>query len=133
MDIETIPAPVRRTTSILSMAVVLSFSLAYLFISAQAGRIVPTMMSALAAWFSYLIIHYVDTGEVIDTLKTEKHLPESDSDWTVFGLSSFLFITGMAFGGRAVSNTNLLEATMGAGILITGYFIAHDVLAENLV
>ncbi|MFB6294337.1 MAG: hypothetical protein ABEI97_01110 [Candidatus Nanohaloarchaea archaeon] len=124
---------VKRVFLILAGFTVLSKSTAYLFITALRGRPRLAVSAALVAWLSYLTIHYAETGSIVDPRPQEKRLPDSDSDWVVFGLSSFLFITGMVFASRGITRANVLEAGLGAGISFAGYFVAHHELSEHLV
>jgi hypothetical protein len=69
----------------------------------------------------------------VDLSADEKHLPSSEDNWVIFGLSSFLFVAGMAMGAAGVNQDNIVQSVFGAGILMTGYFIAHYEFNDKIV
>jgi hypothetical protein len=122
-----------RKVSVFTGLVVLSYSLAKLFIYAQEELYLRTTAMAFLGWSSYLYIHYLETGQLIDRRKEEKKLPESESNWMVLGVSAVLFALGMAFGSLGVNAGETIPATVGAASVMTGYFVAHYEFSNIIV
>jgi len=122
-----------KYSGILIGFVAVSYSLASLFIYAKNGMLQESIFMSLTAWIGYLLIHYCETGVLVDSKPDEKHIPESDSNWIIFAIASSLFVLGMVIGSNGVRTENVLKAFAGASILIGGYFAAHYELTDCLV
>lgn len=122
-----------RIAKTVSGFVVLSFSLAALFINAKKGLILESVVPSFTSWLGYLLIHWSETGQIIDRPKKERELPESEKSWTSLVVSAVLFSLGMAFGSYGVFTEHIFIASAGAGTLLVGYFIAHLQFSEHVV
>lgn len=85
------------------------------------------------SWVSYLIIHYVETGVLIDSRENEKVLPDGDRNWLHLALSTVFFSVGMVLGAHGVTNERFLQSMIGASVLLLGYFVAHFEFSDNIV
>lgn len=123
----------RRVVKTVTGFLVLSFSLAALFITAKNGSVPKAVALAFTSWLGYILIHWSETGQIIDKPKKERKLPESERSWTALVVSAMLFALGMAFGSYGVFSEHLLIASTGAGTLLIGYFIAHLQFSDHVV
>lgn len=117
----------------LPVFVVFFSSLAMLLIYAKDGLIVKSIISSFLTWISYSAIHYLLVGEPIDSAMDEKKLPSSDDEWVLFGIASFLFVGGMSLVATGLNAGRDLETFIGVGVVLTGYFIAHYDLGDDIV
>jgi len=112
---------------------ILSASLAKVFIHAKNGLPLETTGAAAVGWIAYIAIHKSETGEFIDARLEEKKLPDHDKNWLHLALSAFLFALGMIYGANGVGAENTVQATAGAATVMTGYFIAHFEFSDHIV
>ncbi|MFB6147381.1 MAG: hypothetical protein ABEJ66_00705 [Candidatus Nanohaloarchaea archaeon] len=122
-----------ETFAVVAFFLGLSVSLAYLFHFAKQAFILGSSAMSMTAWLCYIAIHQIETGVPVDLSADEKHLPSSEDNWVIFSLSSFLFVAGMAMGAAGVNQDNIIQSIFGAGILMTGYFIAHYEFNDKIV
>jgi hypothetical protein len=113
--------------------ILLSWSLAKIFIYARNASLKHSLGAAALAWVSYLLIHRSETGTFIDPRKEEKTLPEHDENWIRLIFSATLFASGMIYGATGVSSGNFPQAFTGAALLLIGYFIAHFEFSDHIV
>lgn len=123
----------RQLVPVFITLVTLSYSLAKVFMYAQQELYLRTIFMALVGWTSYIVIHYLETGQLIDRRMDEKVMPNDDRNWMVLGLSAVLFSLGMAAGSLGVNQAETALATVGAATVMTGYFIAHYEFSELIV
>jgi amino acid transporter len=108
-------------------------SLAYLLIFAKDGNVLMAIISSFITWISYSGIHAIITGEPLDERSDEKILNKSDDEWVLFGIAAFLFIAGMALTAIGLNEGQRIETLIGVGVVLTGYFIAHYDIGDEIV
>jgi hypothetical protein len=132
---ETVKSWNMPTTVFVFLVLFLVFfsSLAYLLIYAKSGNIPYAAGSAFLTWISYSGIHRLMVGVPIDARSREKEMPSTDDEWVLFGIASFLFIGGMSLVALGLNSGTEIETMIGVGVVLTGYFIAHYDLEDDIV
>lgn len=123
----------KKYLGIVTGFLMVSYSLAQMFIYAKNGFTPGSVAMAFTGWTGYLMVHYAETGILVDPRADEKQMPRSDNNWLVFALASVLFVVGMSVGALGVKTSNVFQSFIGASIVIAGYFIAHYELTDCLV
>lgn len=123
----------RYMAGILIGLIAISYSLADLFISARNALYARSVVMSLIAWFSYIGLHYLETGRFLDPGFDEKTLPSSERSWVMVSVAAVLFSSGMGVGAVGVSRQSTLLAASGAASLTVGYFIAHYEFTDLIV
>jgi uncharacterized membrane protein YedE/YeeE len=113
--------------------IVLSASLAKLFIVAQDAYLFKSSFYACTSWISYLAVHKTEAGVYIDSPVQEKVMPHEGRNWLYLLISGVLFTVGMVLGAKGVSNKVYPQALLGAVIIIAGYFLAHYEFSDKIV
>ena len=108
-------------------------SLAYLLMFAKNGQVYLAVASSLVTWLSYSGIHAIITGQPLDERSEEKVLGRSDDEWILFGIAGFLFVSGMALTAIGLNQGQSIETLIGVGVVLTGYFIAHYDIGDQIV
>jgi hypothetical protein len=108
-------------------------SMTLLLIYAESGMMVEASISAFFTWVSYSLIHHLMVGVPIDDRSMEKNIPSSDNEWVLFGAASFLFVGGTALIALGFNSPTNIETFIGVGVVLTGYFIAHYDLGDEIV
>jgi hypothetical protein len=117
----------------LTLFLVFFSSLAMLLIKAKAGDIPYAVGYGFLSWISYSSIHRLMVGIPIDGRSREKKMPSSDDEWVLFGIAAFLFISGMSLVAMGLHSSTRIETFIGVGVVLTGYFIAHYDLEDDIV
>lgn len=108
-------------------------SLALLLIYAKAGMVTKAIGAGFITWISYSGIHRLMVGIPIDERSNDKRMPSSDDEWVLFGIAAFLFISGMSLVAIGLNSSTHIETFIGVGVVLTGYFIAHYDLEDDIV
>lgn len=115
------------------------------FIWAMEGRVLPVYLAATGAWGGYLVAHWAVTGILVDPpgagapkaaqradenssglARLRAALPAGRRTAIGFLLGNALLVIGIAVLAVFVSAGNRPLATVGAGLFLAGYAIAHQ-------
>lgn len=121
--------------------IILSGSLALLFIYAEKGLFIESMAALTGAWTGYLITHWSENGKLIDTV-TEKEqskvgelkialIEGSNMEALFIGLIFFIAGVGILALGLGKGITSIIFT--GTFSAMAGYFTIHEGITGKIV
>lgn len=129
--------PLRVLAAIIS-TFVLWLSISGLFLEAESGKLMRTIIFASLAWGSYLLIHQSLEGKMEDLSSELENTSFKDTfnDTRVFtavtvGLIGFG--VGSYFLSTGVIQDSYMVTTSGSALIITGYMAAHYLITGEPV